>query len=167
MARWRIGLVIVFCGLAAYLFAASYWLPSTIFQPLGGDGYVRIVAVFLFLASIAWLVAIIASIRPGRTEASAAHPAPSSPATSRKTGNDRGERIVRWYALFTVLYAGAVFTVGYFVSTFVFVLGSMMMFVDDWRPRFHRLILLTVGITLTLLLLFRAVRFYVPQAWLF
>lgn len=174
--RWKLGLVVTFCVVAFYLFLASYSVPSMIFQPLGGDAYLRIVSVLLLVASIGWVGAIAISGRRRKAatsdaageragDDSASDATPGVPA--QRTAPDRGERIVPWFALLTVIYAVAVFTVGYFVSTFAFLLGSMMMFVDDWKVGLHRLILLAAGITVGLLILFRAVRFYVPDAWLF
>lgn len=174
--RWKLGLVVTFCVVAVYLFVASYSVPSMIFQPLGGDAYLRIVSVLLFVASIGWLAVIALSRWMRRTERSDAtgeqmndnsDSGATSDAPGQQAAPDRGERIVPWFALSTVVYAVAVFTVGYFVSTFAFLLGSMMMFVDDWKTSLHRLILLAAGITVALLILFRAVRFYVPDAWLF
>ncbi len=165
---WKLGLILTFFILAVYLFVASHSLPPTIFQPLGGDAYLRIVSVLLSIASIGWLGAIaVAWWQRRRTRHEQVHDDSVIGALADESTATRGEKIVPWFAVLTVVYAVAVFTVGYFVSTFAFLLGSMVMLVDKWKPHLLRLILLSVGIIVALLLLFRAVRFYVPDAWLF
>ena len=165
---WKLGLILTFVILAIYLFVASHSLPPTIFQPLGGDAYLRIVSVLLLVASLCWLGAIAVTWwRKKWTRQEQVHDGLAMDALAEECTSSRGGTVVFWFAVLTVLYAVAVFTLGYFVSTFAFLLGSMVMLVDTWKRRLLRLILLSMGILVALLLLFRAVSFYVPDAWLF
>lgn len=163
----RIALFISFIILSVYVFIASYDLPPFLFQPLGGDGYARIVSVLLVIASISWLV--IGVVVPW--------------IISRKTGVEKqvieevlldseirekkGKTVLPQFSVIMVLYAVAVFTIGYFVSTFLFLSSTMILIVDNKREKIVRLCLLSAIITGVLYFLFKLVRIYLPPALLF
>lgn len=158
-------------ALAVFVFISSYYLPPFFFQPLGGDEYARVVSILLFFSLVVWIITqgslknrVEQNLQMGEKELTEWEEAGKAEAGAVKK---REPFVIKWFAIITILYAFSVFTIGYFVSTFVFLFISMLLIAGDWKKRWIFLLLITCIASIVLFFLFRIVHIYLPPALLF
>ncbi len=153
-------LIILFLlGFGLFIWYGTANLTSFSFEPMGPTLYPRVLSVIIFVSA---LYLLLAELRAWHTNCSFQ----SGPFKSIFNWNKLNWRSIGFLILF-FLYCASVITIGYFVSTWIFLFTSMLFITQQRREKFLIIIIISTVIIVVMYFVFDIFKIYLPEALLF